>query len=90
MKIEYVIHADSRGGYWAEVPALPGCVTEGRTLAELRENVMDCFEALLTSYAELPPGADPSGFAPGGSRVGSFSVRMGGAPRRRAREAAMA
>lgn len=29
-----VVHAEEEGGYWAEVPDLPGCVTQGDTLDE--------------------------------------------------------
>ena len=63
MRIDYIIHAEG-GSYWAEVPAIPGCVTEGRTLAELRTNVREAVEGALESYAMLPPGADPG--APAG------------------------
>ena len=28
MKIKAIIHLAEEGGYWAEVPALPGCITE--------------------------------------------------------------
>ncbi len=29
MKLMVVIHEEDEGGYWAEVPALPGCATQG-------------------------------------------------------------
>lgn len=96
MKVEYVIHKDARGGYWAEVPALPGCVTQGETLEELRENVKDCFEAILESYAILPPGADPATIRrPSGVRSDFLSLRFVSPARRRTatrrpREVAMA
>ena len=96
MKIEYVIHKDERGGYWAEVPILPGCVTEGRTLAELEENVKDCFKSLVESYAKLPPGADPASLdGKDGTRSAFLSLRFATPTRRRparrpARELALA
>ncbi|CAD5923240.1 hypothetical protein PA905_37020 [Planktothrix agardhii CCAP 1459/11A] len=31
MKIRAIIHPSAEGGYWEEVPALPGCITEGET-----------------------------------------------------------
>lgn len=34
-----IIHHDEAGGYWAEVPALPGCYTDGDTLEEVRESL---------------------------------------------------
>lgn len=37
MKIKAIIHTAEEGGFWAEVPALPGCVTQGDTKAKLAE-----------------------------------------------------
>lgn len=47
MKIRAVIHAAEEGGYWAEVPALPGCITEGDTFEEVRANLKDAIEGWL-------------------------------------------
>lgn len=33
------IHPDAEGSYWAEVPALPGCVTQGDSPEEVRERL---------------------------------------------------
>lgn len=41
MKLKAVIHKADEGGFWAEVPALPGCSTQGETLEELTENLRD-------------------------------------------------
>jgi predicted RNase H-like HicB family nuclease len=41
MKLKAIVHEAEEGGYWAEVPALPGCVTQGETLAEVRKNVKE-------------------------------------------------
>lgn len=41
MKITAIIHPAEEGGYWAEVPALPGCITEGDTIEEVRQNLQD-------------------------------------------------
>jgi hypothetical protein len=35
VKIKAIIHLAEEGGYWAEVPALPGCITEGETMEEV-------------------------------------------------------
>jgi predicted RNase H-like HicB family nuclease len=43
-RIEIVVHEDPTGGYWAEVPALPGCVTQGETLPEVLANVAEAIE----------------------------------------------
>jgi predicted RNase H-like HicB family nuclease len=47
MKIKAVIHPAEEGGYWAEVPALPGCITEGDTLQEVTDNLKDAIEGWL-------------------------------------------
>ena len=41
MKIRAIIHPAEEGGYWAEVPALPGCITEGDTMEEVMTNLKD-------------------------------------------------
>lgn len=47
MKIKAIIHPAEEGGYWAEVPALPGCVTEGETMTEVVANLQDAIEGWL-------------------------------------------
>ena len=48
MKLKVIIHEAEEGGYWAEVPAIPGCATQGRTLDELLSNVPEAFESCLS------------------------------------------
>ena len=48
MKIKVVVHRAEEGGYWAEVPAVPGCATQGETFAELLENLYEAVEACLS------------------------------------------
>ncbi|NMF61985.1 type II toxin-antitoxin system HicB family antitoxin [Brasilonema octagenarum UFV-E1] len=47
MKIKTIIHPAEEGGYWAEVPALPGCITEGDTMEEVMANLKDAIEGWL-------------------------------------------
>lgn len=47
MKIKAIIHEAEEGGYWAEVPALPGCSTQGETIEELTENLKDAITLWL-------------------------------------------
>ena len=47
MKIRAIIHPAEEGGYWAEVPALPGCITEGDTIEEVTDNLKDAIEGWL-------------------------------------------
>ncbi len=48
MKLKAIIHKSDEGGYWAEVPALPGCVTQGETLPELNVNLREAIEGWLS------------------------------------------
>jgi predicted RNase H-like HicB family nuclease len=47
MKIKAIIHPAEEGGYWAEVPALPGCITEGETMEEVMANLKNAIEGWL-------------------------------------------
>jgi predicted RNase H-like HicB family nuclease len=47
MKIQVVIHEAAEGGYWAEVPAIPGCATQGDTIEELLQNLYEAIEGCL-------------------------------------------
>ena len=47
MKIKAIIHPAEEGGYWAEVPALPGCITEGDNIEEVMANLKDAIEGWL-------------------------------------------
>ena len=53
MKIKIIVHAAEEGGYWAEVPAIPGCVSQGETLEELDDNIR---EAIVGCLAVDPEG----------------------------------
>ena len=48
MKLKVVIHEAEEGGYWAEVPAINGCATQGETFQELLNNLYEAVEACLS------------------------------------------
>ena len=48
MKIRVIVHEAEEGGYWAEVPAIPGCATQGETFEELLHNLYEAVEACLS------------------------------------------
>lgn len=48
MKLKVVVHEADEGGYWAEVPAIPGCATQGETFQELLKNLYGAVEACLS------------------------------------------
>ncbi|MBN1572010.1 MAG: type II toxin-antitoxin system HicB family antitoxin [Deltaproteobacteria bacterium] len=52
MKLKVVVHKAEEGGYWAEVPAVPGCVTQGDTWEELLPNIYEAVEACLSLDTE--------------------------------------
>jgi predicted RNase H-like HicB family nuclease len=47
MKVKAIVHAAEEGGFWAEVPALPGCITEGDSIEEVTANLKDAIEGWL-------------------------------------------
>jgi predicted RNase H-like HicB family nuclease len=51
MKIKIVVHEAEEGGFWAEVPAIPGCVTQGDTMDELMRNLREAIEGCLSISA---------------------------------------
>lgn len=52
MKLKAIIHKSEEGGFWAEVPALPGCVTQGDTIEELQTNLHEAIEGWLSVDAD--------------------------------------
>ena len=52
MKLKAVIHKAEEGGFWAEVPSLPGCSTQGETIEELTENLRDAITLWLDVGAD--------------------------------------
>ena len=48
MKLKVVVHEAEEGGYWAEVPSIPGCATQGDTFEELLSNLYEAVEACLS------------------------------------------
>jgi predicted RNase H-like HicB family nuclease len=47
MKLQVVIHPAEEGGFWAEIPALAGCVSEGETYDEALSNIKEAAEGWL-------------------------------------------
>lgn len=59
MKLKVLVHESEEGGYWAEVPAIPGCATQGETFEELLQNVYEAVEACMSVDIEkLQPTDD--------------------------------
>ncbi|MGA2541343.1 MAG: type II toxin-antitoxin system HicB family antitoxin [Verrucomicrobiota bacterium] len=48
MILKAIVHQAEEGGFWAEVPALPGCATQGETLAEVEANLREAIDGWLS------------------------------------------
>lgn len=48
MKLQVIIERDESGYYVAEVPALPGCVSQGKTVREAKKNVTEAIVGWVT------------------------------------------
>jgi predicted RNase H-like HicB family nuclease len=58
MKLKVVVHEAEEGGYWAEIPSIPGCMTEGDTFEELVKNIYEAVEGCLSIDIEEPTAND--------------------------------
>ena len=62
MKYRVLIQQDEDGMFVAEVPALPGCISQGATRAEALKNAHEAVEAYLESLRShgdpVPPPID--------------------------------
>jgi len=59
MKLKVIVHEAEEGAYWAQVPAIPGCATQGDTFEELLSNFYEAIEGCLSvdvSAAKVAPG----------------------------------
>ncbi len=55
MKLKVVIHEADEGGYWAEVPSIPGCATQGDSFEDLLVNLYEAVEGCLSVEIEDIP-----------------------------------
>jgi predicted RNase H-like HicB family nuclease len=61
MKVEVLIEKDETGYYVADVPALPGCISQGKTIAEAKENIKEAIELwveVMNEKTHFPPLAE--------------------------------
>ena len=52
MNLKVIIHKADEGGYWAEIPALKGCVSDGETKEEVLDNIKEAAQGWLEVAAE--------------------------------------
>jgi predicted RNase H-like HicB family nuclease len=48
VKLKVIVHKADEGGYWAEIPSIQGCVTQGETFEELLKNIYEAVEGCLS------------------------------------------
>lgn len=65
----YVIEREEDGGYWAYLPDLPGCVTNGDTPQEVEGRLADAVQLYLSYYSDRGLPAPPAL-----ARVGSLTA----------------
>lgn len=58
MKRKAIVHDAEEGGFWAEVPSHPGCVSQGETMDELLVNLREAAEGCLAIAIEPKRSAD--------------------------------
>ena len=58
MKIKVVVHEAEEGGFWAEVPAIPGCATQGENMEDLLRNLHEAIEGCLSADVAEPKADD--------------------------------
>ena len=60
LRVLVVIHEDADGGFWAEFPSLPGCVTEADTREELLANIREAVRGYLLTPSGAFESVEPS------------------------------
>ncbi|MGI5938818.1 MULTISPECIES: type II toxin-antitoxin system HicB family antitoxin [Methanoculleus] len=59
MEFTVVIQKAEEGGFWAEVPALPGCYSQGETVEETLENIREAIEGHVEALRQEGQGVPP-------------------------------
>jgi len=53
MSYQVIIHNAEEGGYWAEVTGMPGCYSQGETIAEVKSNIHEAAMAWMESQLAM-------------------------------------
>ena len=54
MRLKIAVHEAEEGGFWAEVPAIPGCATQGESFEELLASLYEAIEGCLSVGVDTP------------------------------------
>ena len=52
MEYTILMHQAEEGGFWSEVPALPGCYSQGETIDQTLQNTKEAIESHLIALKE--------------------------------------
>ena len=52
MEYTVIVHDAEEGGYWVEVPALPGCFSQGETIEQALSNIKEAIELHIEGLKE--------------------------------------
>ena len=52
MRYSVVVHQAEEGGFWVNVPALPGCYSQGESVEETLGNVKEAIELYLETLKD--------------------------------------
>jgi len=59
LQFAVILHPEEEGGWWVEVPSLPGCVSQGETAREALSNIKEAIELtledMLANNESVPP-----------------------------------
>ena len=75
MKLKVVIHEADEGGYWAEVPSIPGCATQGDSFEDLLVNLYEAVEGCLSVEVQDIPVSETD--RPQGPTAFRLPLRVG-------------
>jgi predicted RNase H-like HicB family nuclease len=76
MYVKVVVYEAAEGGYWAKVPALPGCVTQGETIDEVKQNIAEAVGAYLEVAEEVALEEDQNDADADSHRVQELKVAV--------------
>jgi predicted RNase H-like HicB family nuclease len=60
MRVKVRIYQAEEGGFWAVVPGIPNCVSEGETLEEVQRNIAEALQGLAEVEEYDPEAGQPS------------------------------
>jgi predicted RNase H-like HicB family nuclease len=52
MEYTVILYAAEEGGFWVEVPSLPGCFSQGETVEEALANIRDAIRSHVEALRE--------------------------------------